>query len=185
MVAWLSLVISTIGLLVTIIAQRDKLLTVLSDFRSWRLERQQMKKIQEALARYETQETKTESKRKIASLKVVFPILFFPLSISSGLMTILKIQDSASATMIGAAPLALLVLTSIVWTVIEEIKAKTMKWYFWIFLLFLQVFFPGFMGWIWGGLTIGIANNGIPIFWSGIIVSSGLPLFVWAAQYKI
>ena len=188
MSSWIALLVSTISLLVTIIVQRDKLAEAIKDFRFWRNKRDERRKAQEIIAKFDTaSEPPKEIKGKIPFKRfflVIVVFMFLPLAICSGVANILNISTMKDMIIIGATPFALLFLAVLIMQVIEDAKAKNMLWYEWFLLVFLVALYTGgsaIFGAIWAGIALLIVELGLPILWSNIVsaILTSLVLGLW------
>jgi hypothetical protein len=92
MEARIALVISIIGLAVTIIAQRDKLLSFLDELKAWRVEKGEKKKALALVAKLAATET-----RDLSSI-AIYLLMFFLSVISSAILSFYERQP----TFVGA-----------------------------------------------------------------------------------
>lgn len=185
MAAWIALFVSTISLLVTIIVQRDELAKAIKDLRVWNRGRELRIKAEQTIAKFDIEPKTQKAKRTKAPLNRIFLIVFLPLVICSGVASILNIKTLEGMTTIGAILFTLLFIVGFIIDVIEEIKAKTMKWYYWIGLILLIASGSAIFGVVWGGIALLFMKTGLPILWAGIVSAIIFPIHMWAGQYYI
>ncbi len=183
MVAWIALFISILGLIVTIIAERGKLLEALNDYRAWHAARKQKKNAMEAVAKFNSSPEGQNRRQDKVPLKTFYAFLFFPFSVSSAILGIVGLQTTLLTTIIATfAFIPLLILGFIGFTRGEK-ERGIVKWIQWFLILFGLITVFASLGLIWGLIAIQFTAFELPIFWGGIISGICLPLLLWAVQF--
>ena len=184
MVAWIALFISSVGLIVTIISERDKLIHAFYDFRRWLAYRKEKKIAEKAIAEFSTVNENDEiqlREQEDVSISTYFKVLFPPLAVSSAIISIVGPQTELLASLVALTTFIPLVTFTLVGLILKEKETPSFKWYYWPLIPLGFVAFLGFISFIWAGGTIALASDEISIFWAGIISATITLVCLWAA----
>ena len=162
-----------LGLLVTIIAQRDKLLSFFDDLKKRLAVRSERKRALAIISKF----TDPDSKRQPSLLVLYIPVFLISI-LSSVAVSYLGLQPQFHNTIVSSSTIHLSI--SMIVLVTFLVTSRRFEWLF-IIALFIGVFM---VSTLWGILIIIIERTGLATIWSGVIAGIGVILFLLDADRR-
>jgi len=173
MTEWISLAISILGLLLTLFLEKEKLTRSITDFYSWQTQRKQKRAGEEFIKKI-----RQTTERGIGSMSVVFVILFFLLTIGSGLVSLLQAKTIEEVGAVGTISLSIILWLSLRGLIREAAKQK-FEWYVTLYTIIMFQMSIGGLGLIWAFATLLYISVNVPVFWAGMAGAITSLAIVW------